>query len=84
MMARATCTFAALGVYIFAALMISSAALWVFQLSSAGSETGGWLLFTSIVLLFTWSFVLYRRERLLAWLCWLTVLATFFVSLWLR
>jgi hypothetical protein len=84
MNARATSTFAALRIFIFVALMISSGVFWLVQLSSAGSETGGWLLFASIVLLFGWSFILYRRERLLAWLCWLTVLATFLLSVWLR
>jgi hypothetical protein len=83
-MAHAFSTSSVFRIGVFVALMISSCILWFVQASNAGGEVGGWLLFGSIVLLFVWSFVLYRRERTLAWLCWLTVVATFLVSLWLR
>jgi hypothetical protein len=83
-MAHAVPKLSFLRLAVFIALSISCWALWLVQESSARSETGGWLLFASVALLFAWSFVLYSRERLLAWLCWLTVVATFFLSLWLR
>lgn len=72
-----------LRVLVFAALMIFSWALWFAYWPSTHSQNAVWQLLASIALLFAYSFVLFRRERALAWLCWLSVLAMLLLGLWL-
>ena len=67
--------FSILRVVIFVVLMVCSWGIWFAQFPSTESQTAvSWLL-SFLVLLVAWAFVLYRRERPLAWLCWLSVLA---------
>lgn len=74
-MAHAISRFTVLRVLVFVVLMVCSWAIWFAQFPSTRSQTAVWWLLSSLALLFAWAFVLYRRERPLAWLCWLSVLA---------
>jgi hypothetical protein len=82
-MAHTISRFTVLRVFVFVALMVFSWALWLTQLPGARGQGAVWLLLSSIALLFGWSFVLYPKERTLAWLCWLSVLAMILLGLWL-
>ena len=66
---------------VFALLMAFSWGLWWFCFPAVCDDRLTWLLFSSFGLLFAWSFVLYRRERPLAWACWLSLLAMIYLGL---
>jgi len=74
-MSSPTCKFLNFRVIVFALLMALSWGLWRVSLPGTDSDLLGWLVFSSWALLLAWSFVLHRRERWLAWACWLSVLA---------
>lgn len=73
-MAHAISRFTVFRVSIFVVVMICSWATWFAQFPSTRSQNAVWLLWSSLALLFAWSFVLYKRERPLAWVCWLSLL----------
>ena len=68
-------------VVIFALLMAVSWGLWWISLPGYRGDVLTWLLFSGFGLLMGWSWVLYRRERLLAWVCWLSVWAMIYFGL---
>ncbi len=70
-----------LRVVISVVLIVCSWVIWFAQFPSTGSQTAVWWLLSFLVLLFGWAFVLYRGERPLAWLCWLSVLAMAFLGI---
>lgn len=68
-------------VIVFALVMGLSWRLWWVGLPGVRDGRAVWLFFAALLLLFAWSFVLYRRERLLAWVCWLSILAMIFFAI---
>jgi hypothetical protein len=54
---------------------------WFFGRHGVHGGVAVWLPLLLLALLFAWSFVLYRRERFLAWLSWVSVLLIIFLAL---
>jgi hypothetical protein len=72
---------AVLRVGVFLLLMAICWGTWFSGRHGVHGGVGVWLPLMLLVLLFGWSFVLYRRERPLAWLSWATVLVIIYLAL---